>query len=538
MTRISAKRAAARHELAKDLIFIVIGVIAAIALVQTGMLDALLGIFGRTDMAAFLAGVFFTSAFTIAPASIALAHIATEAPVASIALWGALGAMLGDLIIFFFIRDRFAADIKDSLKPSVARHIMGSFHLGFLKWLSPVIGALIIASPIPDEFGLTLLGISRTRVAVLLPISFAMNWLGIYLIVAIAPRRLTAPMRSDYTYNLPDSLIAHAPAEPRDSARLMAYSAKTGEVILDTFANIARFMPADSVLAVNDTRVVPARLTLAKLTGGAVRVLFLMNEWDGTDTIRGLPDKGIRIGEALYLDQHAVAEAVSHKAEEFTFKLRVSPREFEKLCMARGETPLPPYIHSGLPEAALRSAIRPRSRTRPAPWRRPPRRSISRRASSSRSPRKASSAPTSPCMWGRGTFSPVTPEAEAAGALHSEPVMIGAEASAVIAAAKKAGKPVVAAGTTALRALESAAASVRAGEAYSGETSLFIRPPYEFKVVDGLITNFHLPGTSLLMLLDAFLQAKGSRRSWRDLYAIAVREKFRFYSFGDAMLII
>ena len=180
------KRAKARHELAKDLIFILIGAIVAVTMVQTGLLDTLLDLVGRSGASAFLAGIFFTSAFTIAPASIALARIAAAAPLQAVALWGALGAMCGDLIIFFFIRDRFADDLVHSLKPSIARHILNSFHLGFLKWLSPILGALIIASPLPDEFGLTLLGLSKTRVAILMPISFIMNWLGIWFIVWLA----------------------------------------------------------------------------------------------------------------------------------------------------------------------------------------------------------------------------------------------------------------------------------------------------------------------------------------------------------------
>jgi len=109
------KRSKARHELAKDLVFILIGCVTAIALAQSGILDWLLGLVGRSDAAAFTSGIFFTSAFTIAPAAIALARIAAVAPLQSVALWGALGAMCGDLVIFFFIRDRFADDIMHSL---------------------------------------------------------------------------------------------------------------------------------------------------------------------------------------------------------------------------------------------------------------------------------------------------------------------------------------------------------------------------------------------------------------------------------------
>jgi S-adenosylmethionine:tRNA ribosyltransferase-isomerase len=108
----------------------------------------------------------------------------------------------------------------------------------------------------------------------------------------------------------------------------------------------------------------------------------------------------------------------------------------------------------------------------------------------------------------------------------------------MVAEAKRAGRTVVAAGTTSVRLLESVPEAILEGKGYHGETTLFIRPPYRFVVVDALLTNFHLPGTSLLMLLDAFLRFKGAKKSWRDLYDRAIEEKFRFYSFGDAMLII
>jgi hypothetical protein len=159
---------------------------------------------------------------------------------------------------------------------------------------------------------------------------------------------------SDYDYVLPKELIAQAPTEPRDSCRLMVCSVATDEIMFDDFFNLARYLPEDSVLVLNDTKVVPARLRLNRLSGGAVRILFLFNEWKGEAAIKGLPDKGLRDGEALFLDEHPIVEAVSHANEEFTFKLLIPGAEFEKLCVTRGETPLPPYIRSGLDEADLR----------------------------------------------------------------------------------------------------------------------------------------------------------------------------------------
>lgn len=186
MKKRNNNRAQARYELTKDIFFILIGAIIAYLLSITGIIAQFTAIFGNAALASFVAGIFFTSAFTIAPATVALTNIAHAAPASTVALWGALGAMCGDLMIFFFIKDRFAEDIIHSLKPSVARHVFSSFHLGFMKWLSPVLGALIIASPLPDEFGLALMGISKTRAAVLMPVSFAMNVAAVYGLIWFA----------------------------------------------------------------------------------------------------------------------------------------------------------------------------------------------------------------------------------------------------------------------------------------------------------------------------------------------------------------
>ncbi len=176
----------ARRELMKDFGYILIGISLAIAAVESGTIDGFVHALGGSNLASFVSGIFFTSAFTLAPATIALAHISDTAPILSVALWGGLGAMFGDLLLFLFIRDKFARDLSAAFKPSFARHVISSFHLGFMKWLSPLIGAAIIASPLPDELGLALMGLSRTRILVLLPISFAMNVVGIYVVAMFA----------------------------------------------------------------------------------------------------------------------------------------------------------------------------------------------------------------------------------------------------------------------------------------------------------------------------------------------------------------
>ena len=346
----------------------------------------------------------------------------------------------------------------------------------------------------------------------------------------------------EYHYRLPEDLIAKSPAEPRDSSRLLVYDIRTDQVFFDVFSSIHAYIPRDSVLVLNDTKVFPARLELIKNTGGTVRILFLVNEWDGNELIRGLPDRKIGIGDTLFLERKPFAEVVSQKNEEFTFKLFVSPDEFRTMCEYSGKTPLPPYIKSDLSEEEVRRKYQTVF------------------AHKAQDQKASVAAPTASLHFtdgvfesleakgvqrayvtlhvGRGTFSPVNEEALNSNKLHSEPIHIPAQTSRIIAEAKKEGRAVIAAGTTALRTIESASESILAGESFAGETSIFIKPPYDFKIADGLITNFHLPGTSLLMLVDAFLRFKGAKKSWKELYEIAKRENFRFYSFGDAMLIV
>jgi len=355
---------------------------------------------------------------------------------------------------------------------------------------------------------------------------------------------MTGP--SEYHYSLADDRIAKSPAEPRDSSRLLVYNSKTNEVVFDVFSNLSSYIPGHSLLILNDTKVAPARLELKKETGGAVRILFLLNEWDGNDEIQGLPDRKIEVGNRLFLDKKEVLEVVSQKNEEFTFKLLIPVDEFRAISNEFGRTPLPPYIKSDLPEEEVRKKYQT--------------------VFAHEADKASVAAPTASLHFtenvfksldakgvdrayvtlhvGRGTFSPVNEEAVNSNKLHSEPIHVPIETSQVIKKIKGErmgmgkGGIVIAAGTTALRTLESAAESILKGESYDGETSIFIKPPFDFKVADGLITNFHLPGTSLLMLVDAFLQSKDAKRSWKELYEIAIKEKFRFYSFGDAMLII
>lgn len=170
-----------KKDLIRDFIFIVIGAFLAFSLARLGFIDWIVDVVGNVVVSSFLSGIFFTSIFSIAPSAVALSHI--EGSVYVISFWGALGALCGDLILFYFIRDRFSDHLIHSFRPSFIKDVLNSFHLGFMRWLAPIIGALIIASPLPDELGLTLLGMSKTKVSILIPVAFIMNFIGIFLLL-------------------------------------------------------------------------------------------------------------------------------------------------------------------------------------------------------------------------------------------------------------------------------------------------------------------------------------------------------------------
>lgn len=175
------------ERLYRDILFVLGGVLLAIILIHAGALDALrTGFAERATLGSFLSGIFFTSIFTLAPAGIVLAELAELTSPTSVAFWGALGAMFGDTLLFLFIRDIFSEDLRTFLKHNPRFRIFSLHHFGFLRWLYPIIGALIIASPLPDEIGLALLGLTKTKLIVIVPLTFAMNFIGILAIAQIA----------------------------------------------------------------------------------------------------------------------------------------------------------------------------------------------------------------------------------------------------------------------------------------------------------------------------------------------------------------
>ena len=347
-----------------------------------------------------------------------------------------------------------------------------------------------------------------------------------------------------YSYHLPPELIAKRPARPRDAARLLVYDTASDVISFDAFLNIGRYLPKHALLVLNDTKVVPARVALKKETGGKIEALFLLNEWRQRGPIPALLDRKAVLGANLGFRPVGRKTAggrfqvVRQSENIFWLQPDFPPSKIFKLLGRQGTTPIPKYIKgSGLTEKELRKEYQAVFAKNSA--------SVAAPTASlhftDRLLRKLSRQGIRRAFItldvGLGTFAPVSAEQMAKGELHREFFSIQPASEVLIKEYRAEGKPIVAVGTTVVRALESRhPVSPTRGDGVS--TKLFIRPPFRFKAVDALITNFHLPESSLMMLVQALLEQKVARRTLVELYQIAINEKFRFYSFGDAMLII
>lgn len=334
-----------------------------------------------------------------------------------------------------------------------------------------------------------------------------------------------------YDFKAPAQLIATAPASPRDAARLLAYEPVSGRVDIETFRQLTSHLERGTVLVLNETKVIPARLVLTKPTGGLARVLYLRTV--GRE-IEVLSDRKLAIGERLQLAAGKSFLVTGQSGSTFTLRPSFSLGQLQPVMDRLGQTPLPPYLrHTALTEAERRrgyQTIFARVRGSVA----------APTASLHFSPRLLAALRRAGVELrlvtlhvGLGTFAPLTTPQLRSGELHAEQYQVPASTAAAINRARREGWPVVAVGTTVCRALESAAdgrGRVRAGR---GETRLFIRPGYRFKVVDGLITNFHVPRSSLMMLVAALI----GRAELLRLYQLAVRKGLRLFSFGDGMLV-
>lgn len=341
----------------------------------------------------------------------------------------------------------------------------------------------------------------------------------------------------EYNYDLPEELIAHEPVEPRDSARLFVYHTDRDEVEFRTVSDLPTLLP-NAHFVVNDTKVLPARLQGVGSDGKPVELLVLVDQGFGVQgEVRALVNRYTPIGEVIVVDDSTFT-VIENKEKSMVMRFSGGEDQLRALLLRQGETPLPPYINSPVDEADRRTQYQTtfakESPSVAAPT-----------ASLHFTPELlmsliATGVIVSPVTLqvGLGTFAPIFADNFENDSLHTEYFSISATTATAITKSKAVGEPVVAVGTTVMRALESGKVSIKDGEGIAGATDIFIYPPYTFSVPDALMTNFHVPKSSLMCLVEAFLQHKGARRSLVELYQIAIGERFRFYSFGDSMLIL
>jgi S-adenosylmethionine:tRNA ribosyltransferase-isomerase len=351
----------------------------------------------------------------------------------------------------------------------------------------------------------------------------------------------------DFDYDLPETRIAQTPLEPRDSSRLLVLHRATGQIEHRIFREIGDYLHAGDLLVLNRTRVIPARLFARKPTGGRVELLLLRRR-DALTWEALVGGKGMRPGSRVQVEdgpQARVVEILDGSERLVRFSEPIEPY-FPKA----GHVPLPPYIHEPLQDPERYQTV----------YAREPGSAAAPTAGLHFTPRlldelKGRGIGTAEVTLhvGLDTFAPVTEEDPTEHRIHTEWCQVSSETASLINRTRESGGRVIAVGTTSVRTLESAmgigdresgidrpASDSRFPNSdyriapFTGPTSLFILPGYKFRIVDVMITNFHLPKSTLLMLVSAF----AGRASILTAYETAKREGYRFYSFGDAMLIV
>ncbi len=346
----------------------------------------------------------------------------------------------------------------------------------------------------------------------------------------------------DFDYTLPANLIANAPKTPRDHSRLLILERDNGSIEHKKFFNISTYLKAGDVLVLNNNKVFPARLFGKKETGGKVEILLIRpigaKIWESL-----VGSKRVRIGTTILFGKNLIGTVQDKNGSVYTIKFNVSKNKLLEIVNKIGVPPTPPYIKK---YKGTRSALLKEYQTTYA---------NDKKTGSVAAP-TAGFHFTKPLLKklgrmgvqieyitlhvGYGTFQPVKSENIEEHKMHPEWIEINKKAAERINEAKKEHRRVIAVGTTSARALEATAKKSNSKswpyriKPRSGFINTYIYPGYKFKMIDGLITNFHLPRTSLLLLVAAF----SSRSKIKKVYREAIKKKYRFYSFGDAMLII
>jgi len=338
-----------------------------------------------------------------------------------------------------------------------------------------------------------------------------------------------------FDYVLPPELIAQTPIEPRDASRLLVLDRAHNTLAHRTFRDISDYLRPGDLLVVNETRVIPARLHATKLpTGGKAELLLLAKR--GPTTWEALvTGRKVAVGQRLALVGSGTDEGVQGSVEAITpagGRLIRFDQPIERHLQGLGSVPLPPYIHTPLADTERYQTIYAREEGSVAA----PTAGLHFTAELLQRLRELGVEWATVLLHiGLDTFRPVSEEIVEEHRIHTEYCRVSDETAERINRAVAEGRRVIAVGTTSVRVLETAAQGVSRGvQPWDGPTDLFIYPGYRFRVVDALITNFHLPRSSLLMLVSAFAGLERIQHA----YAEATRLRYRFYSFGDSMLIL
>lgn len=335
----------------------------------------------------------------------------------------------------------------------------------------------------------------------------------------------------DYFYNLPSNLIAHKPSKVRDHCRLLCLNRQTGQIDHHQFFELENILGPNDVLVLNQSKVFPARIFGKKDSGGDIEVLLLHQK--KSDQWLAISKPRPKISQIIYFGHQLVGEVIKSDPTtgQIILKFNFKNNQIFQVLDKIGHTPLPPYIHSSKKEVQIRKDYQ----------------------TVYAKPVGSAAAPTAGLHFttsllkklkqngvqieyvtlhvGLGTFQNLRPENIKTKTLHSEFYEISPTTAQRLNIAKKSGKRIIAVGTTSVRTLESAANPLL--KSGSNSTEIFIFPPYKFKFIDALITNFHLPESSLLMLVSAFATKKNIFKSYQE----AIKNNYRFFSFGDAMFI-
>ena len=336
---------------------------------------------------------------------------------------------------------------------------------------------------------------------------------------------------SNYDYHLPENLIAQTPLLKRDESKLLVFDRKTNDISQTVFKDITSFLKKGDVLVVNNTRVLPARIMAHKPSGGIVEIMLLkrlnLTDWE----VLLKPAKKVKLGGELVVNSELACTIKEIKTDGNRIVSFKFDGVFEDILNRVGSMPLPPYIHEKLKDKERYQTVYNKVEG-------------------------SAAAPTAGLHFtdellkkikalgveiveltldvGLGTFRPCKEDDITKHVMHSEHYHLSKEAAEKINKAKIENRRVIAVGTTSVRTLESVAQKGVPLTEDEGETDIFIYPPYKFKIVDGLITNFHLPKSTLIMLVSAFAGYDNTMQ----LYEFAVNNQYRFFSFGDAMMVL